>query len=238
MASPSPSKNTVTTKTSLPVELLPTDLARIVSQAHPALLLSAYYLRFPALVADPVSTLLNSLLPLATIQIAYAVICLPAVGSTLKPVKKAKPGSKKIPEPSTARGLTVFYALVLSIVSVPVLAAIQVLFGAPVTTHIPHTLLSSTHIALLAIFPLIYVHGSDGEKWREIASVYSPIDEVFGASVGCFLGAWLGAVPIPLDWDREWQKWPVTIVTGAYAGYMVGKLAGGWLWKGKRIEFD
>jgi GPI ethanolamine phosphate transferase 2/3 subunit F len=105
MASPSPSKNTVTTKTSLPVELLPTDLARIVSQVHPALLLSAYYLRFPALVADPVSTLLNSLLPLATIQIAYAVICLPAVGSTLKPVKKAKPGSKKIPEPSTARGL-------------------------------------------------------------------------------------------------------------------------------------
>lgn len=82
------------------------------------------------------------------------------------------------------------------------------------------------------------MHGSDGAKWREIASVYSPIDEVFGASVGCFLGAWLGAVPIPLDWDREWQKWPVTIVTGAYAGYMVGKLAGGWLLKGKRIEFD
>jgi phosphatidylinositol glycan class F len=105
MASPSSSKNTVITKSSLPVELLPTDLARIVSQAHPALLLSAYYLRFPALVADPVSTLLNSLLPLATIQIAYAVICLPAVGSTLKSVKKAKPGSKKIPEPSTARGL-------------------------------------------------------------------------------------------------------------------------------------
>jgi phosphatidylinositol glycan class F len=105
MASPSPSKNTVMTKTTLPVELLPTDLARIVSQAHPALLLSAYYLRFPALVADPVSTLLNSLLPLATLQIAYAVICLPAVGSTLKPVKKAKPGSRKIPEPSSAKGL-------------------------------------------------------------------------------------------------------------------------------------
>jgi GPI ethanolamine phosphate transferase 2/3 subunit F len=121
---------------------------------------------------------------------------------------------------------------------VPILAAIQILFGAPITTHIPHTLLSSAHVALLAVFPLIYVHGSDGAKWREIASLYSPIDEVFGASVGCFLGAWLGAVPIPLDWDREWQKWPITIVTGAYAGYMVGKLAGGWLLKGKRIEFE
>lgn len=91
---------------------------------------------------------------------------------------------------------------------------------------------------MLAIFPLIYVHGSDGAKWREIASVYSPIDEVFGASIGSFLGAWLGAVPIPLDWDRDWQKWPITIVTGAYAGYLVGKLAGGWLLKGKKIEFD
>jgi GPI ethanolamine phosphate transferase 2/3 subunit F len=68
--------------------------------------------------------------------------------------------------------------------------------------------------------------------------VHSPIDEVFGGAVGCFLGAWLGAVPIPLDWDREWQKWPVTIVTGAYAGYVLGKMVGGWLLKGRRIEFD
>jgi len=105
MASTSPTDTTHPTKPSLPVELLPNDLARIVSQAHPALLLSAYYLRFPALVADPVSTLLHSLLPVAVIQIAYAVICLPAVGSTSKPVKKIKPGSKKTPEPSSAKTL-------------------------------------------------------------------------------------------------------------------------------------
>ena len=82
------------------------------------------------------------------------------------------------------------------------------------------------------------MHGSESSKWREIFSAYSPIDEVFGGALGCFLGAWLGAVPIPLDWDREWQKWPVTIVTGSYAGYAAGKVAGAWLLKGKRIEFD
>ena len=38
--------------------------------------------------------------------------------------------------------------------------------------------------------------------------------------------------------DREWQKWPITIVTGAYMGWFVGRLAGGYLLRGKRIEFD
>jgi len=40
------------------------------------------------------------------------------------------------------------------------------------------------------------------------------------------------------DRDRDWQAWPITIVTGAYIGYAVGKLAGGVLFKGKRIEFN
>jgi hypothetical protein len=37
--------------------------------------------------------------------------------------------------------------------------------------------------------------------------------------------------------DRKWQQWPVTIVTGAYIGYAVGKLLGGTLLKGKKIMF-
>lgn len=61
---------------------------------------------------------------------------------------------------------------------------------------------------------------------------------MFGGVVGACIGAWLGAVPIPLDWDREWQKWPVTVVTGLYLGYLVGKGVGGTLLKGKRIKFD
>jgi phosphatidylinositol glycan class F len=94
------------------------------------------------------------------------------------------------------------------------------------------------HIALLAVFPLIYVHGYDGKIWREIVSLWSPIDEVYGAALGALFGAWVGAVPIPLDWDREWQKWPVTIVTGAYAGYVLGKVLGTWFLRGKRIDLD
>lgn len=65
-----------------------------------------------------------------------------------------------------------------------------------------------------------------------------PFDQVWGASVGTALGAWLGAIPIPLDWDREWQKWPVTIVAGMYAGAVMGGVLGGsWVLKGRRMEF-
>lgn len=53
--------------------------------------------------------------------------------------------------------------------------------------------------------------------------------------MGTCIGAWLGAVPIPLDWDREWQKWPVTILCGMYGGYLVGKLIGGTIAFGKRL---
>jgi GPI ethanolamine phosphate transferase 2/3 subunit F len=92
-------------KVSLPIELLPTDLARIVTHVHPALLLSAYYLRFPALVADPTATLLNSLALLAIVQMSYAVICLPATGTSPKPVKKSKPGAKKTSDATSAKPL-------------------------------------------------------------------------------------------------------------------------------------
>ena len=89
---------------SQPMELLPTDLARIFTNVQPALLLSAYYLRFPALVADPITTLLQSLPILAVLQIAYATCCLPPTGSgtSSKPVKKAKPGKKIDTSPSKA----------------------------------------------------------------------------------------------------------------------------------------
>jgi len=82
------------------------------------------------------------------------------------------------------------------------------------------------------------VHGIDGSTWREIIALLRPVDEVYGAMIGTVVGAWLGAIPIPLDWDREWQKWPVTIVTGAYVGWAVGKVLGGTLGKGKKIMFE
>ncbi|XP_035228453.1 phosphatidylinositol-glycan biosynthesis class F protein-like isoform X2 [Stegodyphus dumicola] len=36
------------------------------------------------------------------------------------------------------------------------------------------------------------------------------------------VGAWLGAIPIPLDWDRPWQTWPITCCIGSVLGYCFG----------------
>lgn len=55
-------------------------------------------------------------------------------------------------------------------------------------------------------------------------------------TLGACAGAWVGAVPIPLDWDREWQKWPVTVLVGCYGGAVVGKVVGGWVFKGARVK--
>ena len=53
---------------------------------------------------------------------------------------------------------------------------------------------------------------------------FSPSDSVWIYGVwGTSVGAWVGAMPIPLDWDRAWQKWPVSCVRGAVGGWVVGR---------------
>jgi hypothetical protein len=96
-----------------------------------------------------------------------------------------------------------------------------VLFGAPVTTHHLHTLLCGAHMALLSTLPLVYVHGVKGETWRRIVALLLPMDEVYGGLLGTVLGAWLGAIPIPLDWyvhARHRKRCILVRRTGSCAG--------------------
>ncbi|KAI8963768.1 PIG-F-domain-containing protein [Daldinia sp. FL1419] len=223
-----------------PVHILASPQAQVVRHLQPALLLSLFLVRFKALVADPVSALSSALPVVVAVQVTYAVACLPAVGSNaVKPVKKARPGEKKKPgSESTGPNIavTVLVALVLSAIASLALHIILVLFGAPFLTHVENTFLCSTHLSILGLFPLFYTRGVSSRDWHEILSASAPLDEAFGGLIGACVGAWLGAVPIPLDWDREWQKWPVTIVCGIYAGYLVGKLLGGTVALAKRFS--
>jgi hypothetical protein len=77
-------------QSSMSIEILPNDIARVVTHLQPIIYLSSFYLRFPALVADPVSALLVSLIPLALCQAVYCIVCLPAAGAAAKLPKKSQ----------------------------------------------------------------------------------------------------------------------------------------------------
>ncbi|KAI0164246.1 GPI biosynthesis protein family Pig-F-domain-containing protein [Hypoxylon sp. FL1284] len=221
------------------VRTLASSQAQITEHVHSVLLLSSFLLQFKSLVADPVTAMSNSVPIVAFVQALYAIICLPAAGSDVaKPAKKLRPGEKRKPGSESAgpnAAVTTLVALALSAITTFALHVVLVLFGAPFLTHVPHTFLCSMHLALLGLFPLFYTRGVSTKDWLEVLSARAPFDEAFGGLVGTCVGAWLGAVPIPLDWDREWQKWPVTILCGMYGGYLVGKVIGGTFAFGKRF---
>lgn len=87
-----------------------------------------------------------------------------------------------------------------TLLATPTLTILLVLFGAPLTTHNLETLLCAAHMAVLSATALVYVHGVDGSTWREVWGVNRPADAVWGGALGTGVGAWFGAVPIPLDW--------------------------------------
>ena len=63
------------------IPLLSTDVARYYSYAHTLQLLVYYYLRGSALVHDPLSAMLQDLVPVAVSQCLFCAICLPSVGN-------------------------------------------------------------------------------------------------------------------------------------------------------------
>ncbi|GJN78339.1 glycosylphosphatidylinositol (GPI) anchor assembly protein [Purpureocillium lilacinum] len=222
-----------------PVAVLDAPLARPLALARPAALLALLGMRFGALVADPVPTLKSALPVVAVVQAVYAVLCLPVAGSQQgRAAKKQRPGEKRKggdgagPSPISSAVLS----LVLAAIATPVVHILFVLFGAPFLDHVPHTLLCAAHFSMLALFPTFYARGVDAQALVAVAGAAAPLDETFGALLGAVLGAWLGAVPIPLDWDRDWQRWPVTVVAGMYAGATLGALAAGMVLYGKRFS--
>ncbi|KAK3299136.1 GPI biosynthesis protein family Pig-F-domain-containing protein, partial [Chaetomium fimeti] len=215
-----------------PVQIRPTPLAQATRHALPALLAVLFIARFRPLVTDPVSAMATALPFVAALQVAYAVLCLPAPGSTqtgsgggggARKAPKLRPGESIKRRAGADAGApnavaTSLLSLVLSLLVSPFLYAAMILFGAPFLTHSAHTFLCAAHLAVLTLLPLFFVHGVDGSAWAVVGSFSAPLDETFGGLLGGMVGAWLGAVPIPLDWDREWQRWPVTILCGLYGG--------------------
>lgn len=102
--------------------------------------------------------------------------------------------------------------------------------GAPVgIQYLPKTINWSLMMSLFTIVPAASVFGSSWTDWQRIFACTKPNDPVDYMiclpAHGVVIGAWFGAWPVPLDWERPWQEWPVCVSYGAIAGYLVSLVA-------------
>lgn len=108
---------------------------------------------------------------------------------------------------------------------------ITVCFGAPVVSSWFETGSFCLLICLLTAYPCLLVLGPSPSSlvrvWASLDTDTSPLNTTLYLNSVCSLaGAWLGAVPLPLDWDRPWQAWPITSCLGAVAGHVAGNVLG------------
>lgn len=103
---------------------------------------------------------------------------------------------------------------------------ISVLFGADLTENIEGTLIFSCHISSFVFIPL-YFHV--GARFLSLITIEEkPRTYIESCNLivcsGVLVGAWFGAFVIPLDWDRDWQKWPIPCVIGSIFGFTLSNL--------------
>lgn len=86
-----------------------------------------------------------------------------------------------------------------------------VLFGAPAITAFFKTFALSVCIGAVVVVPLGCSLGGDVKAWQRVISHNDPRrpaeSQFYVPAALTAFGAWLGAFPIPLDWDRPWQVW-------------------------------
>lgn len=134
-----------------------------------------------------------------------------------------------------SRGLKdIIKFLTLMLILSSIYYVLIILFGAPLSTHREETsMLAITLTTLTFVTPSLHVgvdatlsilsrlqlpnnnHNNSNSNTSNI------IAEAMSLNIkATLLGAWLGAIVIPLDWDRPWQVWPIPCVIGALVGYM------------------
>ncbi|XP_052175345.1 PIGF/3-ketodihydrosphingosine reductase fusion protein [Diospyros lotus] len=102
--------------------------------------------------------------------------------------------------------------------------------GAPVgIKYLMRTLNWSMLMSLFTVVPAASVFGSSWTDWQRILAHTKPMSSIDYMiclpAHGAVIGAWFGAWPMPLDWERPWQEWPICVSYGAIAGYSIAMVA-------------
>ncbi|KAF2301542.1 hypothetical protein GH714_025673 [Hevea brasiliensis] len=116
------------------------------------------------------------------------------------------------------------------ILALPVGALVNALgaivLGAPVgIEYLPKTINWSLLMSSFMFVPAASVFGSSSPHWQRIFAHTKPNESleymICIPAHGALIGAWFGAWPMPLDWERPWQDWPICVTYGAITGYLV-----------------
>lgn len=103
---------------------------------------------------------------------------------------------------------------------------ICIFYGAPFLDSHEETLMFSLLIVILTVFPMCLHSGAN--TVLQLVNGVTPNDIfnriLFRNIQLTLLGAWLGAFVIPLDWDREWQVWPIPCSSGALCSHLVSNI--------------
>ncbi|KAG8721774.1 hypothetical protein FRC08_010406 [Ceratobasidium sp. 394] len=139
--------------------------------------------------------------------------------------------------PMPPRLLALKDSLVASVCAFPITLGLIMLFGAPLGSHFIPTSFLALLMTILTVWTPAFTFGLPGfsstlvdrerrQTWVDLFvefSVRSPVDRaVVFPAVGAIVGCWLGALPMPLDWDRPWQAWPLTSAYMAIIGHVIG----------------
>lgn len=67
--------------------------------------------------------------------------------------------------------------------------------------------------------------GLNAQNFKRVFIMFSVVDVkerwILGLALGAVAGAWFGVWPVPLDWERWWQAWPIPCLVGSLLGYLV-----------------
>ncbi|XP_037938573.1 glycosylphosphatidylinositol anchor biosynthesis protein 11 [Teleopsis dalmanni] len=116
--------------------------------------------------------------------------------------------------------------LLLQFLSTLLISFLCIILGAPVLQNYEQTFVLSLLITLLTVSPTVMLLGAGGalqvcfcEKPDFVTKSEETALHLFKYNaIGAILGAWAGSVVAPLDWDRDWQVYPVPNVVGALLG--------------------
>ncbi|KNC79882.1 hypothetical protein SARC_07736 [Sphaeroforma arctica JP610] len=181
-----------------------------------------FFTLFPPLILGDganVVTDTNRTILLTTLAVAIANII-------LYPTTLAKNATSRPIRPLLTQVLD---GLFIALISIPFLYFNFVCFGAPLLEKLDVTLSACVYVSCLAYMPIGILCGIDQEgimklllhqAWRDDKEALA-----YTAFIGTHFGMWVGAIAVPLDWDRPWQPWPISsciACTCVYASSALG----------------